>query len=103
MTRRRLTTTLLGFIALAPATRAQDKPDTTAKTTHVVYTVRHGDPAALADALTRHFKGQAAVSVLPAGAGNTILISGTPGATAELAKLLEQADQPARTVEVEVA
>jgi type II secretory pathway component HofQ len=102
MTKYILVAALLG-LALSVDVRAQDKPDSAAKTSHAVYIVRHGDPAALADALSKHFKGQAAVSVLPAGAGNTLLISGTPGATAELAKLLEQADQPARTVEVEVA
>lgn len=102
MARSLLTAALLG-LALATETRAQDRPEPAAKTAHATYVVRHGDPVALADALSKHFGGQAAVSVLPVGAGNTLLISGTAGATAELAKLLEQADQPARTVEVEVA
>jgi hypothetical protein len=100
MTRCLLTASLLG---LALTAGAQDKPDPAVQATHATYVVRHGDPAALADALARHFHGRAAVSVLPAGAGNTLLISGTPAATAELANLLERADQLPRTVEVEVA
>jgi type II secretory pathway component HofQ len=99
---RHLLAALIG-LALSAAARAQDKTDPAAKTGHATYVVRHGDPAALADSLAKHFEGHAAVSVLPVGAGNTLLISGTAAATAELAKLLEQADRPARAVEVEVA
>jgi hypothetical protein len=72
-----------------PSTRQHDRLTRAHRASHTTYIVRRGDLTVLADALSKHFKGQAAVSVLPSGEGSTLLISGAPGAAAELAKLLE--------------
>jgi type II secretory pathway component GspD/PulD (secretin) len=80
-----------------PANPAPPKP----QRTH--YVVRNADPVVLADAVGKHFKGDAEVIATPPGSGNALLISGSKETVAEVVKLLEELDTKPRTVEVEVA
>jgi type II secretory pathway component GspD/PulD (secretin) len=66
------------------------------------YVVRNADPAALAEVVGKHFKGEAEVIAAPAGSGNAILISGARERVNEVVELLEQLDRKARSVEVEI-
>jgi type II secretory pathway component GspD/PulD (secretin) len=106
-----------GLLVASSGTRAQDptKPDEPSqpvapkpvspaqtKTERTHYVVRHADPVVLADAVGKHFKGEADVLAAPAGSGNAVLVSGSPTAVAEVVKLLAQLDRKPATVEVEV-
>ena len=106
-----------GLLAATSGTRAQDpsKPDdpprlvtpklvapAQGKVERTHYVVRHADPVALADAVSKHFKGEADVLAAPAGSGNAVLVSGSPAAVADVVKLLTQLDWKPATVEVEV-
>jgi type II secretory pathway component GspD/PulD (secretin) len=106
-----------GLLAANSGTRAQDpsKPDepprlvtpklvapAQGKVERTHYVVRNADPVALADAVGKHFKGEADVLAAPAGSGNAVLISGSPAAVADVVKLLAQLDRKPATVEVEV-
>ena len=67
-----------------------------------LYVVKNGDPMALADVLTKYFKGDAEVLVVPPGSGNALLISGTSNATKEVVKLLEELDRKPKMIEIEI-
>ncbi len=76
---------------------AQEKPE--GKRT--VYVVRHAAAAELAGVLSRHFK-DTDLQIIPEPASNCLLITASPAAFAEVAKLLEQLDRRPATVAVEV-
>jgi hypothetical protein len=102
MTLRLLALALLGFVLL-PAGHAQDRkkdqaPPKAAKSDRMVYSVRGGEPVALAEVVTTHFHGEVVVSALP----SLLVLSGDPVAIAEAAKLLDKIDRPVRAVEVEL-
>lgn len=76
----------------------QDQPSW--KGPRTVHSLRHANATTLAELLNTHFQNEAKISVLPAG--NALLITASPAATEEIAKLLVQLDQPSKMVEVEV-
>jgi type II secretory pathway component GspD/PulD (secretin) len=96
-----------GLLALLPAGHAQDRKTAPkdppapppAQTERVVYPVRGGDPAMLAEVVAKHFRGEVVVSALP----SALVLTGDPAAVAEATKLLDRIDRPARTVEIEVS
>src|SRR5262245_54036534 len=88
----------LALLALPAAALADEKP--AAKTQRALYTVRHGNAPAMAEALAKHFKGEADISVLPGNTITALLVSGP--ATAEAVKLLEELDRAPKSVAVEV-
>ena len=65
------------------------------------YVAQNADPVILAEVVGKHFEGEAKLIPAPAS-GNAILVSGRPEVVADVVKLLEQMDRPARTVEVEI-
>ena len=93
-------------VLIASLASAQDKstptPAPVPKTTRAVHVLRGGDPAILAETLSKHFKGDAEVSVLPAGTGNALLISGSAKTVAEATAILERADAPLQNVTLDV-
>jgi hypothetical protein len=111
MTRLLALALLAGLIALTGG-HAQDPPTKSAPikpgvgppadARRTLYTVRAGDPPALATLLGRHFP-EAAISPLPPGSGHGLLISASPGTTGEILKLLEQIDREPRSVVIGVA
>jgi len=92
---------LVGVFVLVTGGSAQDTP-AAPKTQRAVYTVRSGDAAALAEAVTRHYQGEATVLTVPAGAGQALLIRAAEPTTAEILKLLEQLDRGPAPVEIDV-
>lgn len=83
-------------------TKSKSQSQTSSKTQRSQFIVKHLEASALASVVNKHFKGEAEVSALPAGAGNTLLISGSPESVSEVIKLLEQLDQKPKTIEVEI-
>lgn len=105
MTRPAAFSLLCGLLFLSAGTGQEPKTaaDPNApKPQRTHYIVKNADPFVLAQVVDAHFKGEATVLALPAGAGNAVLISGTPAAVPEVVKLLEQLDRKPRTIEVEV-
>lgn len=92
---------LVGLFVLAAGGSAQDTP-AAPKMVRATYTVRSGDAAALAEAVTRHYQGEATVLTVPAGAGQALLIRAAEPTTAEILKLLEQLDRGPAAVEIDV-
>src|SRR5262249_12707447 len=97
MTRRLMA---LALLALPPTAAAQDKAAEPAKAQRAVYPVAHGDAKTLAEALSKHFKGELEVSALTTDAGSVLLVSGP--AAGEAVKLLGLLDRAPKTVAVEV-
>jgi hypothetical protein len=96
-----------GLLLLLPHGQAQDRskgppskvvPAPDPKEQRSVYAVRGGDPAALAQVVTKHFRGKVTVSVMP----DVLVLSGEPDDLQEVTMLLTRIDRPARTVEIEV-
>jgi type II secretory pathway component HofQ len=107
MTRRLAAALLLGAAAAATAAYAQDKPPPTAvppatgeppRRERVVYPVRGGDPAALAELIGKHFRGEVEASAVP----TALVLSGSPAAVGQATELLAQVDRRPRSVELEV-
>src|SRR5262245_47809683 len=89
---------VLGILALPPDRGgAQERPE--GKRT--VYVVRHSASGELAKVLGRHFK-ETELQAIPDSSSNCLLITASPAAFAEVAKLLEQLDRRPATVAVEV-
>lgn len=92
-----------GFLFVLSGGQAQEKSEPPAKKRHrILYVVKNADPPVLADILGKHFKSDAEVLAAPAGAGNALLVSGTPAAVEEIVKLLDELDRSPKTVEVDV-
>jgi hypothetical protein len=64
--------------------------------------VQHADPAVLAEVLAQHFKGEAEILAVTAGATGSLLVRGSPEAVEEVARLIRQLDHEPRAVEVEI-
>lgn len=92
-----------GLLFLHSGVQSQEKSSPALpKKQRILLTLKHGDAANLAGIVSKHFKGEADVSATPGGAGNAVLISGSPGAVEEVVKLLGELDRAPKTVEVEV-
>ncbi len=73
-----------------------------ARNKRTVYLVKYGAAKDLAAALSKHFKGDADVQLLPDSPSNGLLISAAPPVFEEVVKVLEQLDRRPRPVSVEV-
>ena len=102
---------ICGLVALSSGTGQERKPAPAyptiaplapVKLQRAAYAVKNADPVTLAEVVGKHFKGEATLLAAPAGSGNAVLISGTPGTVPEVVKLLEELDRKPRRVEVEV-
>ena len=92
---------LLGCVVAAAGDRAgEGGPGGKAK--RLLYVVQHRDAKQLADALARHFRGEAEVQALPDLPGNCLLIRAAPAAFDEVVKALAQLDRRPRAVSVEL-
>ncbi|MBX9583323.1 MAG: hypothetical protein K2X87_23725 [Gemmataceae bacterium] len=96
---------LLAGVLAAASGPAQDPPPAGGsasaprpKIDRTVYPVKGGDPAALAEVVAKHFKGEVEVSAV-AGA---LVLSGPAASVAEAAKLVGQIDRRPRTVELDI-
>jgi type II secretory pathway component GspD/PulD (secretin) len=78
----------------------QDAPAPKQKRT--VYVVRHRDVKELAAVLSKFFKGDAEIQVLPESNSNTLLLRAEPQVVEEILKVLERVDQAPRLVAVEL-
>ena len=94
---------LCGILALNSGTAQDRKSAPPEKTERAHFAVRNADPVVLAEVVGAHFKGDATLVAAPAGAGNTVLVSGSHATVPEVLKLLELLDRRPRSVEVEVA
>jgi type II secretory pathway component GspD/PulD (secretin) len=74
----------------------------TAKSKRTVYVVQHGSAKDLAEALTKHFKGDKEVQIVAEAASNCLLINAPEAASDELLPLLRQLDRRPQLVAVEV-
>jgi type II secretory pathway component GspD/PulD (secretin) len=68
----------------------------------LVYQVRYGTAKDLADALNKHFKGDAAVDFVAEPASNCLLLSAKPAVLAEAVKALEVLDRRPRPIAAEI-
>jgi type II secretory pathway component GspD/PulD (secretin) len=68
----------------------------------MAYVVQHGNAKDLAGILTRHFKEDADIQVLPDSPSNCLLIRANPTVFTEVVKLLEQLDRRPQLVAVEL-
>jgi type II secretory pathway component GspD/PulD (secretin) len=93
---------LLASIGIAQDKKSSTPARTQSNIQRSHYVVRNADPAALAEIVGKHLKGEAEVLAAPAGSGNAILISGSRERVNEVVELLEQLDRKARSVEVEI-
>jgi hypothetical protein len=91
---------VLGLGLYAVGGQAGDNPD--AKNRRFVYVVKYGSAKGLAEALTKHYKGEAEVQVVADAGSNLLLISASPGVSDDLLKTLVQLDQRPQQVTVEL-
>jgi type II secretory pathway component GspD/PulD (secretin) len=68
-----------------------------------VYLVRYGAAKDLAESLSRHFKGESGLQIVPEPNANALLVTAPPALADELVKLFDQLDRRPRQVVVEVA
>jgi Flp pilus assembly secretin CpaC len=78
------------------------KPAPAPKPKRIVYDVKFGVAKDLAELLGKLYKGDPSVQVLPAPAGNALLLSASPAVSEELLQLLARLDRRPRTVAIEV-
>jgi type II secretory pathway component GspD/PulD (secretin) len=85
---------MAALFILCGTAQAEDK--------RMAYVVQHGNAKDLAGILTRHFKEDADIQVLPDSPSNCLLIRANPTIFAEVVKLLEQIDRRPQLVAVEL-
>jgi type II secretory pathway component GspD/PulD (secretin) len=67
-----------------------------------VYVLRQAAAGGLADVLAKLYKGEAAVQIMAAPGGNSLLVSAPAKISVEIRKLVEQLDRPPHTVAINV-
>jgi type II secretory pathway component GspD/PulD (secretin) len=91
------------LLALAAgADTAPARPAPAATSQRFAYVVRHGGGKDLAEALGKHFKGQAEVLLLARPHGDWLLVRAAPAVLDEVLKLLDRLDRRPHLVSVEV-
>src|SRR5262245_8112380 len=88
-----------GTISLS---RAQAQQPESPKAKRIVYVVKYGEAKDLASVLTKHFKGDAEVQVLPESPSNCLLISAAPNVFDEVVKSLAQIDKRPNLVSIDI-
>lgn len=88
------------MVAWGGPSPGQDTPPPKQKRS--MYLVRHRDAKELAAVLSKHFKEEAEIQVLPASDGKYLLLRAEPDRVAEILSVLERVDQPPQLVVVDV-
>jgi hypothetical protein len=90
---------LLGGVALTTV-QADEKP--TVKRQRAMVVLKYGDAKALAETITKHFKGEGEVQVLAEPATNALLINAPEKITPEVVKLVGELDKRPRSIAIDV-
>jgi len=99
----------LSAILIASASCAQDakftpapRKKTTAETKRGAYVVKYANAKDVADALSRHFKGDAEIHAGPENSSDCLLINAPPAVFDEIVNAVDQLDRRPRTIAVDV-
>jgi type II secretory pathway component GspD/PulD (secretin) len=86
----------------APVAQPKSETGPSSQRKRLVYFVKHGASQDLAGVLTKHFRGEVDVQVLPDSANGCLLINVAPAVFAEVVKLLEQRDRRPRLISLDL-
>jgi type II secretory pathway component GspD/PulD (secretin) len=86
----------------APVAQSKGEAGSGPQRKRVVYFVKQGAPKDLGTALSKHFRGDLDVQVLPESPNDCLLISAAPAVFGEVVKLLEQLDRRPKLLAIEL-